>query len=555
VFIPTRHSLLFLALVLFPCLSYAVPCGLLALNPTTGNLDCVGNPVVLSSTTLPPGSAQYIQSTLTPTTTTQQFYVAFATADVINASSVTIGGGLLVYNPNIPNQQFFMAYPTGDIIRLVNTTGQRIYMSFVSSNSSTAWRLGNDVNNSGIPAFQLYNFATNKKPIDVSTNDVTTMITTIASSATVGTFGMNFTPAITSTAIYIVPTSTDATSYSFVVRDPLSASTDRIEMKSFGRLTINQTQNNPIPDNDLGGTSSIINIQQNGTTRFAVYASGSLFIGNKLDMINATPPTGLQYGNSQIFFNDGSGNIQLRTADGAATSILREGNPSASAVTEVFSVRENISGTPAAGYGLSIPVKLKSSITSDQYASEIQTSWSDATDATRKARLTIGVHDFNTSALSPRKNIQLDTDGTNPFNTFTGSTTVVGVVTHKYSLVVTTQTAGTPSFHVAISTNGHLLYNGPSPSFGACGTSPTFSGTATDNSGTINVGSGVTTSCVMNFANSWGVTPTCNVSDNSIAVNSQVTAISATSVTFSFSASLGSGQTFYQCSATGPSAQ
>jgi len=88
---------------------------------------------------------------------------------------------------------------------------------------------------------------------------------------------------------------------------------------------------------------------------------------------------------------------------------------------------------------------------------------------------------------------------------------------------------------------------GTTPTLGTCGTSPSLGTGASDFAGTINVGSGVTTSCTLNFGTAFANAPACVESDNSTAVTGDISAISTSSVTFSFSASLGSGQIYYIC--------
>lgn len=136
--------------------------------------------------------------------------------------------------------------------------------------------------------------------------------------------------------------------------------------------------------------------------------------------------------------------------------------------------------------------------------------------------------------------------------TVASSVSIVGTTTNNYSLKVTTSVTPSTFFHIAISTSGHLITSGSPPSLGSCGTNPSVVGD--DNQGIITVGSGVSvTACTMNFMNSWGVgcNVACQAATNSTAAIDDVSAISATSVTFSFSVSLGGGLIFYRCSGSG----
>lgn len=83
------------------------------------------------------------------------------------------------------------------------------------------------------------------------------------------------------------------------------------------------------------------------------------------------------------------------------------------------------------------------------------------------------------------------------------------------------------------------------PLMGSCGVSPSISGF--DSAGTITVGGGVTTSCVMNFGTAWTNIPSCVMTVNTSAVTGGITALSTTSITFSFSATLGGGVIYYHC--------
>lgn len=97
-----------------------------------------------------------------------------------------------------------------------------------------------------------------------------------------------------------------------------------------------------------------------------------------------------------------------------------------------------------------------------------------------------------------------------------------------------------------ILSDGHLNATGTTPTMGTCGGSPTVTGS--DAMGTISVGSGVVTSCAMNFQVPMETTNyQCIVTDNSAAISSAVTAQTTSTVTFGTSATLGGGKIFYVC--------
>lgn len=124
----------------------------------------------------------------------------------------------------------------------------------------------------------------------------------------------------------------------------------------------------------------------------------------------------------------------------------------------------------------------------------------------------------------------------------------VAATANSYEALFSTSTA---NFHVAISTNGHIVTNSPKPSVSTCGTSPSVVGD--DNQGTITVGGGVVTACTLTFASTWGITPVCIISDNSTAITGDISSLSATAMTTSFSASLGGGLVYYHCGCSGAS--
>ncbi len=93
----------------------------------------------------------------------------------------------------------------------------------------------------------------------------------------------------------------------------------------------------------------------------------------------------------------------------------------------------------------------------------------------------------------------------------------------------------------AIDSFGHHIFGGPLPT---CGTGCS-SIVGNDNGGAITT-SAAATAVTLNFANTWTVAPVCTVSDNSTAVTGDVSAVSATSFTASFSVGL-TGVVYYQC--------
>lgn len=165
-----------------------------------------------------------------------------------------------------------------------------------------------------------------------------------------------------------------------------------------------------------------------------------------------------------------------------------------------------------------------------------------------------GVATSSTALLmkNPSGQTTLVVDQTATFPQVNIGTTTTQNIASLYVLGTSASTTA-PLFSLASSTNtalmtvqstGHVVYGGASPTMGTCGSSPGVTGN--DTVGTIAVGSGVVTSCTLNFANPYKDVR-CFESDNSTAVTGDVSATSTTSVTFSFSATLGGGVVQYYC--------
>ena len=85
------------------------------------------------------------------------------------------------------------------------------------------------------------------------------------------------------------------------------------------------------------------------------------------------------------------------------------------------------------------------------------------------------------------------------------------------------------------------------PTLGSCGTSPSLATGSTDSYGQITTGSGVVTSCALNFSHTLSRQPFCILSTNSTAITADVASVSTSVVTFGLSATLTSGQIYYHC--------
>lgn len=118
-----------------------------------------------------------------------------------------------------------------------------------------------------------------------------------------------------------------------------------------------------------------------------------------------------------------------------------------------------------------------------------------------------------------------------------GNATIIG------TLRINTSTA--PGNNVALFVAGHLEFGGRKPTITACGTDP--ANTGTDSRGVITVGSGIVTSCTANFSATFTSEPVCVLTINTTAVTGGINAVSSSSVTFSFSATVGGGLIYYHC--------
>lgn len=130
------------------------------------------------------------------------------------------------------------------------------------------------------------------------------------------------------------------------------------------------------------------------------------------------------------------------------------------------------------------------------------------------------------------------------------SVTIITNTTGSYEQAWSTTTS---FYHVAISTSGHFITGGQSPTISSCGSTPSGSIVGDDNQGTISIGGGSVTACTLTFANPWGTTPVCVITDNSTTIPGDISSISQTGFTTSFSLSLGGGLVWYQCSCSGSS--
>ena len=85
------------------------------------------------------------------------------------------------------------------------------------------------------------------------------------------------------------------------------------------------------------------------------------------------------------------------------------------------------------------------------------------------------------------------------------------------------------------------------PTFGACGTTPSLSAGSMDFGGQITMGSGIVTSCALNFSSAFTSPPKCVISSNSVAVTVGLLSIATGGIVIGTSAALPGGVVNYLC--------
>jgi hypothetical protein len=113
------------------------------------------------------------------------------------------------------------------------------------------------------------------------------------------------------------------------------------------------------------------------------------------------------------------------------------------------------------------------------------------------------------------------------FTTPTGSGTAVQAATFQASGGFAVGTVTDPGIGSVIA-NGHLLATGTAPTISSCGVSPSVTGG--DNFGSVVAGTGILSSCVINFGKTWGSAPRC-VASSATAIASLTVSASTTQLT------------------------
>ena len=121
------------------------------------------------------------------------------------------------------------------------------------------------------------------------------------------------------------------------------------------------------------------------------------------------------------------------------------------------------------------------------------------------------------------------------------SVEIVPEIDHQYSLQISSQN-GTAIMQV--DRLGHTITTGPDPVLTSCGTTPSVSGS--DRAGNVTIGTEVTTSCTVTFAEPYASTPSCTVTGDNTAVTYART-ITASVLTIISSADMASDVVSYNC--------
>lgn len=159
---------------------------------------------------------------------------------------------------------------------------------------------------------------------------------------------------------------------------------------------------------------------------------------------------------------------------------------------------------------------------------------------------TIQFTDTGTAANNTRYSIGNDYNDLGKFKISASSTLGTNDIFVASSTWVSIATSTAAGANASLYVGGHQEYGGSVPSISSCGSSPAIVGN--DNTGIITVGSGTVTACTMTFAKTWTNTAICTEMDDSTALTPDITSVSSSSITFGFSATIGSGHIYYQCS-------
>lgn len=189
--------------------------------------------------------------------------------------------------------------------------------------------------------------------------------------------------------------------------------------------------------------------------------------------------------------------------------VLRDGNDT----TGTFNFQPLQSGSVQAG--LTISGNSASSSFTMQAASSATTVLRVNDSSANALLIVLATGKVGIGTTSPS---QLLTVGNN--NQFTVNTASIAT-SPTASILALASSTGTTLF--SFDGNGHHGYGGTAPVLSSCGTSPSLSSDATDDSGTITVGSVSATACTLTFAAVRTNSPHCNITNQSMSVVNAMT--------------------------------
>jgi hypothetical protein len=117
---------------------------------------------------------------------------------------------------------------------------------------------------------------------------------------------------------------------------------------------------------------------------------------------------------------------------------------------------------------------------------------------------------------------------------------LVGTVGPSSSVIFGTNS----NSRMIMTSNGHIGFATSTPTVSSCGTNATSTGS--DNGGIITIGTGGITACTLTFAIPWTVLPVPSANDSSSTDAVQISALSTSTVTFSFPLSITAGSIYYR---------
>jgi hypothetical protein len=149
----------------------------------------------------------------------------------------------------------------------------------------------------------------------------------------------------------------------------------------------------------LSDSAGVVSSVSPGTT-------GNVLTSNGTTWTSAAPSGGggtIGGSDTQIQFNDGGGfggdadftwskaSNFFAVLNAAASSVIAANDGTSGAVTPLFALRHNTTGTPANGLGVRMTAQAETSTTDSQTLGNLDWTWTDVTDATRTSKLQVQV--------------------------------------------------------------------------------------------------------------------------------------------------------------------